>query len=225
MYVAALFELEHAMRRVPLDLWEEASPCDRWTARDVAGHAIAVIEHIPARLGRGVARDPFVDLGLVAGPDPVTSLRTVRAAAMVALDTKHALATTVETSMGTMTVDDYLVPLGRDAVVHAWDIARATGTDESLDPILVDFTLVQLDPTQMAAGRGTYAAAVELPPGSTALHRLLAAVGRAPPLNFPGLACVEPLAQDAHRAATARVDGSRPSVRMGVRRCGRSAAV
>ena len=82
--------------------------------------------------------------------------------------------------MGTMTVDDYLVPTGRDAVIHAWDIARATGTDEWLDPALVEATLVRLDRTQMSAGRGTYAPPVVLPSGSSAQQRLLAAVGRDP---------------------------------------------
>jgi len=180
MYIAALFELEHAMRRTPLDRWDQSSPCDGWTAREVAGHAIAVVEHIPARLGQGMARDPFTDLAAIAGPDPVESFRPIRAAALVTLDTAHALSTTVETSMGTMTVDDYLVPLGRDAVIHAWDIARATRTDERLDPALVEATLVQLDRTQMSAGRGTYAPPVTLPSGSTAQQRLLAAVGRDP---------------------------------------------
>ena len=180
MYIAALFELEHAMRRTPVDRWDQASPCDGWTAREVAGHAIAVVEHIPARLGRGMARDPFTDVGAIAGPDPVESFRPVRSAALVALDTQHALSATVDTSMGTMTIDDYLIPLGRDAVIHAWDIAHATGTDEFLDPILVEATLVRLDRTQMAAGRGTYAPPVTLPFGSTAQQRLLAAVGRNP---------------------------------------------
>ena len=99
---------------------------------------------------------------------------------MLALDTRHALATTVQTSMGTMTIDDYLVPLGRDAVIHAWDISRATGTDEMLAPMLVDATLAQLSSTQMTAGSGTYAAPIILPPGSSAQHRLLAACGRDP---------------------------------------------
>lgn len=180
MYIAALFELEHAMRRTPVDRWDEPSPCDAWTAREVAGHAIAVVEHIPARLDRDIARDPFTDLVAIAGPDPVESFRSVRSAALVALDTQHALSTTVKTSMGTLTVDDYLVPLGRDAVIHAWDIARATGTDDSLDPALVEATLVRLDRTQMSAGRGTYGAPIALPSRSTTQQRLLAAVGRDP---------------------------------------------
>ena len=82
--------------------------------------------------------------------------------------------------MGTMTIDDYLVPLGRDALIHAWDISRATGTDETLDPMLVEATLARLSPTQMAAGRGTYAAPISVPDGATAQLRLLAAVGRDP---------------------------------------------
>ena len=72
------------------------------------------------------------------------------------------------------------VPLARDAVIHAWDIARATRTDERLDPGLVDATLDLLSPTEMAAGRGTYAKPVEIDEGASPQQRLLAAVGRNP---------------------------------------------
>jgi uncharacterized protein (TIGR03086 family) len=82
--------------------------------------------------------------------------------------------------MGTMTRDAYPVPLARDAAIHAWDIARATGTDERLDPGLVDATLDLLSPTEMAAGRGTYARPVEVDGDAPPQERLLAAVGRDP---------------------------------------------
>jgi uncharacterized protein (TIGR03086 family) len=180
MYIASLFELEHAMRRAPMNRWEDPSPCEGWTARDVAGHAIAVIEHIPARLAGKEGHDPFSDLAAHAGVHPQATCRSARQAAMVALDSPRVLSATVTTSMGTMTMDAYLVPLARDAVIHAWDIARATRTDERLDPGLVDATLDLLSPTEMAAGRGTYAKPVEIDEGASPQQRLLAAVGRNP---------------------------------------------
>jgi uncharacterized protein (TIGR03086 family) len=180
MYIASLFELEHAMRRAPMNRWDNSSPCEGWTAREVAGHAIAVIEHIPARLAGKAGHDPFSDLAAHAGVHPQATCRSARVAAMVALDSPRVLSTTVTTSMGTMTMDAYLVPLARDAAIHAWDIARATETDERLDPGLVDATLDLLSPTEMAAGRGTYARPVEMDAGASPQQRLLAAVGRNP---------------------------------------------
>lgn len=78
-----------------------------------------------------------------------------------------------ETSRDALTEDEELR-------IAAWDIARATGTDERLDPGLVDATLDLLSPSEMAAGRGTYARPVEIDAGASPQERLLAAVGRNP---------------------------------------------
>jgi uncharacterized protein (TIGR03086 family) len=179
-YLLAMFELEHALRRVPDGAWENPSPCAGWTARDVAGHAIAVVEHVPFRLGGPPARDPFTDPATIAGADPADAFRPVRDKTMRALDSRGALATVVRVSMGTMTVDEYLVPLARDAVIHAWDIAHAAGIDDRLDPDLVAETWRRLSPAEMASGAGSYGAAVALAPGASAQDRLLAATGRDP---------------------------------------------
>ena len=144
---------------------------------------------VPMELAREVVAAPVVTV-LPTSPASVLGVCNVRGEIMPVFDTGLLLGlgpipactamAIVETSMGTMTIDDYLIPLGRDAVIHAWDIARATHTDERLDPLLVEATLAHLEPSQMAAGRGTYGERLELHPGATMQDRLLAATGRDP---------------------------------------------
>lgn len=179
-YVGTMFELDHVLRRVPTDAWERPSPCEGWTTRETAGHAIAVVASLAAKLGRGPAVDPFGDVGAMAGDDPAATFRPIRSHAFEVLDTEHVLAAAVESSMGTFTIDTYLVPLGRDAVVHAWDIARGAGIDPDLDPALVDATLERLDPTALVRGPGRYGDEVAVDDGAPPLDRLLALTGRDP---------------------------------------------
>jgi uncharacterized protein (TIGR03086 family) len=179
-YVASMFELDHALRRVPSDAWDEPSPCEGWSAREVAGHAIGVVANIPAKLGLGPAVNAFEDVARIAGDDPVASFRPIKWLTLTALDSEGAPATVIRSSMGEMTIDDYLVPLGRDAVVHAWDIARAVGIDAALDPDLVDETLTRIRLEEMTRGQGRYGEIVELPADASAQDRLLALTGRDP---------------------------------------------
>ena len=104
------------------DAWGADSPCEGWTAGDVADHIINNYIGVAASLGSSVTRtgDRIQDWA--------TARDTVLRAANGALDT-------LVTGLGGE------MPLGRflavyvevDTLVHTWDIARAVAADESLD--------------------------------------------------------------------------------------------
>ena len=50
-YTTILFGFEHVLRMAPEEAWSNPSPCEGWTARDVAGHAMAVTNNIAGRAG------------------------------------------------------------------------------------------------------------------------------------------------------------------------------
>ncbi len=177
-YLACMFELDHVIRQVPDDRWDTDSPCEGWSAREVAGHAIGVVAVIPGRLGLGPEINPFEHVAEIAGDDPAASFRPIKQRTMRALDTEGALATTVRSSAGEMTLDEFLVPLGRDALVHAWDVAAATRLDVELDPDLVEQTLARLDPDRLTRDQRGYGDAVEFADDADPLTRLLALTGR-----------------------------------------------
>ena len=136
-YVTAVHALEHAIRAVPAGAWTEPSPCEGWTARDVAGHALGVIANVAARAGVGELCDPFANPGALAGDDPYETARSIRHTLLEALDQPGALQLTVEHRIGTMSLDRFVGMMLGDCVIHTWDITRATGGDERLDPALV----------------------------------------------------------------------------------------
>ena len=70
-------------------------------------------------------------------------------------------------------------PLGADLLLHTWDLARATGQDERLDPASVTAALEFLTPIDEAIRRpGGFAPRLEAPPGADEQGRLLAFCGR-----------------------------------------------
>lgn len=181
-YLVAVFGLEHVLRSVPPDAWDNPSPCDAWTARDVAGHTLAVINNVAARAGVGESADPFAEPpGAYAGDDPLATWYGVRDRLLDALDRPGALQRELKSSLGTMTVDAFVGLMAADCVIHTWDIARAAGVDEHLDPMLVDLVhadLTSRDETVIRAAH-RYAAAV---PGEVAdaQTRMLRFAGRNP---------------------------------------------
>ena len=68
-----------------------------------------------------------------------------------------------------------------DVAVHTWDLARAIGADETLDPDVIDFALTLQHTFEAGRERGSFAP----PPGETpadfsAQARLLHLSGRQP---------------------------------------------
>src|SRR5688500_20344939 len=92
-YTTIMFGFEHVLRLVPASAWSNASPCDEWTARQVAGHAMSVVNNIAARGGVGTAVDAFGDLDAIAGDDPLGTFRAIRDRYLEATDRPGALQT------------------------------------------------------------------------------------------------------------------------------------
>lgn len=121
-------QFSERVRSVPPDAWENASPCEGWTARDVVGH---LTEWIPGFFGaQGVQ---FPDVTSVHD-DPVAAWETVRSTVAAVLADPELAARQVETPFGTQSMEatvDMIVT--GDVFTHTWDLARATGQDETLD--------------------------------------------------------------------------------------------
>jgi uncharacterized protein (TIGR03086 family) len=68
-----------------------------------------------------------------------------------------------------------------DIVVHTWDLARATGLDETLDPDEVHALFVGMEPMdEMLRQSGQYGPRVEVPDDADEQTKLIAFTGRLP---------------------------------------------
>lgn len=182
LYTSILFGFEHVLRSVPADAWDLPSPCEGWTARQAAGHAMGVVNNIAARGGVGEAVDPFGDVAAIAGVDPAETFRHIRNRFLEATDRHGALQAVITSSLGEMTLDQYIGQMCSDTLVHTWDVARATGVDERLDPDAVHVVYAAYLARDSDAMRrpGRYGERVESADLSSEQDRLIAFTGRDP---------------------------------------------
>jgi uncharacterized protein (TIGR03086 family) len=114
---------------VPDDRWPSPAPCEGWTARDVVRHVVDGHGFILKQVNLSLGDVPSVD------DDPSAAFAAARTVVQADLDDPAIAGQGFEGFFGWSTLEqtiDRFVCF--DLVVHSWDLARAAGLDERLDP-------------------------------------------------------------------------------------------
>jgi uncharacterized protein (TIGR03086 family) len=164
----------------------DPTPCPRY---DVAGLIDHLVEagHRAAALGRGQAPPPGDECPHVELSNAPAQLRRAATEAAEAWGDEAALSSRFampwgEEYAGATLVDMYLAELA----AHAWDLARATGQLDRLDPSLalpaLDGARAMIKPQyrNMVEPGAPFGAEVPPPPGADDWERLAAFMGRDP---------------------------------------------
>jgi uncharacterized protein (TIGR03086 family) len=180
-YTRSLNVMESAIRAADPARWDVQSPCEHWSARQVAGHAMTFIRNIVALAGEGPAPDFHapVDFAAVAGDDPGISWTATRSLIEQELLTDpDRLAAIRMTPLGVeMPMATLLTFQGMDPVVHGWDIATATGGHVDIPDDLAELYVQQFTPVaDQIRANGLLGPARS--GGQTAVDRLLDFCGR-----------------------------------------------
>lgn len=177
-------EFEAKVAAVRSDQWTNPSPCEKWNARDVMDHIIAMHGYLLRPIGWSLPPTEG---------DPVTDFRAARAVVEEVLANPELAGQEVDTPTGRMTVGEQIDRVvSDDLVLHGWDLARATGQDEAMDPADVErlwastsaipSELMQSYRTPGAFGPGVevFGAEVAVPEDAPLQDRLLGLIGRNP---------------------------------------------
>ncbi len=170
--IAAGFDAQ--LRGITDDAWTLPTPCDEWAVRDVVAHVVSVHRRIVAGLDASAPAPPATDSDLLGAWTDATA------------DVADALA---DPARATAPVTGRFAPMpledliGRllcnDTLVHSWDIARATGQDEHLDPAGVTYAFEMLRPNDEALrGPGSFGPKIDPPPDADEQTRFLCFLGR-----------------------------------------------
>jgi len=178
---ADLFEAKVAA--VKPDQWSNQSPCDEWTARGVVGHIIDMHGVMLRGLDRELTPVPAL------ADDPLGAWKAARADIERLLDDHEFAAREVETPGGRMTVEQHVDEVASmDLVLHGWDLAKATGQDDTIDPNEVEKLWPALGnlpeemyiPEAFGPGIVVFGPKVDVPEDAPLQARLLGAIGRNP---------------------------------------------
>lgn len=175
---------EQKVAGVRPDQWGNQSPCAKWSARDVVDHIVAMHGYMLMPVGRVL--EPVED-------DPLAAFWGARAAVEAVLDDPALAAQECETPNGRMTVEDQIDQVvSDDLVLHGWDLARATGQDETMDPVDVQrlwtsTTAIPPDviekyrtPDAFGPGIEVFGPEIAVPEDAPLQDRLLGYIGRQP---------------------------------------------
>ncbi len=172
------------IRAVPDDRWDAPAPCEGWVARDVVRHLVEWVPGFFAGSSLRFPEPPSVD------DDPAGAWAAVASGVQAALDDPEVAASEVTSQAGTHQVETalsmFVLP---DVLVHTWDLARATGTDEQLDQdevrgMLGGFGSV---PEEVLVSSGQFGARVPVPDDADDQTRLIAMTGRDPQWRPPAV--------------------------------------
>jgi uncharacterized protein (TIGR03086 family) len=168
---------------VPADRWSGPAPVDGWTARDVVRH---LVEWFPSFLAGGAS------VHLTAGPsvddDPAAAWHHLEEQVQALLDDPAS----AEKVLSNPHIGEVPLPQAvsqfftGDVFQHTWDLARATGQDDTLDPDRCAGMLAGMEPIEaMMRDSGQYGPRVEVPDDADVQTKLLGFIGRDPQWRPP----------------------------------------
>ena len=177
-FTRAIYTFDAVVHRVSDEDWDNQSPCDEWSARDVLKHQCGVLGAMTATLvgGETVPPEP-----IESAEQPGMGWRQTRDALLEALDTPVILEREGKFWFGPMSVDQWIQIVQWDPITHAWDIGQAAGIDAHIPHDLAEIShqlIGQMRDT--LAGWGLIADEIEPPEGADPSERFLALIGRDP---------------------------------------------
>jgi uncharacterized protein (TIGR03086 family) len=162
--------------------WAAPTPCAAWDVRALVNHVVGANRRYTMLLHGATAGE--VDATRTAdhlGDDPIASFVATATELNAALREPGAMARTAQHPAGERTGAQLLEMRLLDVAVHTWDLARAIGADEALDPDVVAFALTLQDTFEAGRERGSFAPPqADTPPDCSAQARLLHLAGRQP---------------------------------------------
>lgn len=157
------------------DQWTLATPCDEWNVRALVDHSVNV--HHMMLANAGLPQE-------TPGPDAdITAVwRAARQSIIDALGDEEIAAKVVMSPMGEVPFEKVVGGLlSSDTYFHTWDLARATGQNEELDPAACERVVVAMEPMDaFLRGAGLFKERIEVSDDSDAQTRMLAFGGRQP---------------------------------------------
>jgi uncharacterized protein (TIGR03086 family) len=171
-------EFTATVEATSVDAWDLPAPPEGWVARDVVRH---LVEWFSAFLRGSTGIE--LRAGASVDDDPVDAWRTHADAVQALLDDRATAANDYGfPHIGRMPLEQAVAMIYTpDVFLHRWDLARATGQDETLDPQRSAEMLEGMLPLDdVLRQSGQYGPRVDVRDDADVQTKLLAFIGRTP---------------------------------------------
>jgi uncharacterized protein (TIGR03086 family) len=160
------------------DQLDNPTPCEGWAVRDVLQHMVGGATTF-AYLFRCEGPPDLSGRDLLDG-DPARAFGDAVQQFATAAATPEALDRTIASPVGEMRGSDFLRFMALDGLLHAWDLASATGQPFAPpDDVVGEIDVFARDAIAPSVrGDDSFAAEVDPPAGADRLQRLVAFSGR-----------------------------------------------
>jgi uncharacterized protein (TIGR03086 family) len=173
LYRAATDRAVAVAEAIRADQLASPTPCTEWTVQQLIDHLVGGTAYL---LSAAQNRAPAQPTGAA-----LVDYRRGVSDVLKALEVPGAMDRTCISPLGfEWQVSQAVAGTFMDVLIHSWDLARATGQDELLDPALVEACTAMFLPDMPERGRaaGIVGPAVDAGDDASPQDRLLAAMGR-----------------------------------------------
>ncbi len=163
--------------------WHDATPCSEWDVRTLVHHLLYEQRWVPPLFdGLTIEQVGGRFEGDLLGGDAAAwpgLLASAIEQAHAAVAQPGAVDRIVHLSFGDTSGQEYVMQLTADLAIHGWDLARATGQDDGLDPGAVAMMLPWAEANaDLLAASGMFGTRIDTAPGGADDIRLLGLLGR-----------------------------------------------
>lgn len=155
--------------------WDAPTPVKEWKARDIVAH---LCDWLPNMLhGYGVELDETVP-----DDDPAAAFAEHSANVQKLLEDEEQMTRIVETPQGDQPLANVIESFYlADVFMHQWDLAKASGQQPNLDPVLTHAIIDGMTPiAEQLGASGQFGTPVVLDESHPSEDRLAALIGRDP---------------------------------------------
>lgn len=163
--------------------WHDGTPCSQWDVRALVHHLMYEQRWVPPLFeGQTMEQVGSQFEGDLLGGDASAwpgLLASAIEQAHAAVADPGAMERTVHLSFGDTSGQEYALQLTADLAIHGWDLARATGQDDALEPGVVALMLPWSEANaELLAASGMFGTPIDTGPAAPDDVRLLGLLGR-----------------------------------------------
>jgi uncharacterized protein (TIGR03086 family) len=182
LLVVANDEFARRLRLVGADDWRRPTPCSEWDVHALVNHVVGANVRYQLLLHGAPSEQVEATRNVnQLGDDALASFVATADGVVGCFGEDGALERLVHHATGDRTGRELLSMRILDAAIHAWDLARAIGADETLDDDVVAFLLAYTADLDAGAHGGAFAEAHgDVPRTASSQEQLLHRLGRHP---------------------------------------------